>query len=602
MKTIKGRLLTVYLIINIFIIYFLSYLKFINVVDNLKIIYIYIFLLIVNIVTLIVNYRKNKYRLHTYDFFILLMVICGIISTIFAINVRVSLFGFINRNEGLFALCYYFSLFLLASIIPKEDKKLIVYTILLGGFLEAIYGLLQAHNVSFVKILHSEGNIWVTGFTKNINFYGTIVLINLCYSLGLYISSEKKNEDIIYLFLTGLFLVNLLYSNTTSCFVGFIFVFIISCIYMIKNKKILKLLLITIITVIVVIVMNNQGKTTLIKDIIKTKNETVEITKGNVNDYYGTRRVKLWRETLKIVPKNIINGVGIDNFYYGFGDRPLIIGHYNYDKAHNDYLQILVTQGLLCLIIYLLFYINIFILGFRKDIYYILPVIGYLIQIFFNISVIEIAPIFYVCLGLVVDRNDPEYIYNKYIKRILDIIFSILILVLLMPIIIIISIILKIDGGKIIYRQKRTGRKTKEFYILKFRTMKNNKITKIGSILRKTSLDEIPQFINVLKGEMSIIGPRPWIIDYYKKMNKQQRRRLEVRPGITGLAQIHGRNNLSIYEKIEYDLIYIDNITFVNDLIIFIKSIKCVFVDDNKIDMNLYIKNELKQLSRKNSK
>lgn len=150
---------------------------------------------------------------------------------------------------------------------------------------------------------------------------------------------------------------------------------------------------------------------------------------------------------------------------------------------------------------------------------------------------------------------------------------------------------------KIFYNQIRTGLNGKNFKIYKFRTMKNKSVTKIGKLLRNTSLDELPQFLNVLKGEMSIIGPRPWIPEYYKRFNNNQKRRTEVLPGIIGLAQVNGRNDIDIFKKINYDIEYVDNLSFILDIkIILLKSFKSIIIkeDMNKIEEHLY--NELKEL------
>jgi lipopolysaccharide/colanic/teichoic acid biosynthesis glycosyltransferase len=121
--------------------------------------------------------------------------------------------------------------------------------------------------------------------------------------------------------------------------------------------------------------------------------------------------------------------------------------------------------------------------------------------------------------------------YKKYIKRILDIVISLLTIILLIPIYSVIAILIKlIDKNDVFFTQVRTGIKGKKFKIYKFRTMKNGKITKLGKILRNTSLDETPQFFNVLKGDMSIVGPRPWVPDYYENFNKEQKKRANVRP------------------------------------------------------------------------
>lgn len=151
--------------------------------------------------------------------------------------------------------------------------------------------------------------------------------------------------------------------------------------------------------------------------------------------------------------------------------------------------------------------------------------------------------------------------YKKVIKRGLDVIISFIVLILLSPLFLTIAILLKIiDRGQVIYKQTRTGKDGKEFKIYKFKTMKDGIITGLGRFLRCTSLDEIPQFYNILKGDMSIVGPRPWIPDYYVRFNSKQKSRNDIRPSLVGLAQINGRKELDIFDKINYDLTYIEKI------------------------------------------
>ena len=154
--------------------------------------------------------------------------------------------------------------------------------------------------------------------------------------------------------------------------------------------------------------------------------------------------------------------------------------------------------------------------------------------------------------------------YANIFKKVIDFSFALLLTIIFLPLFIIISILIKLDSeGKVLFVQQRSGKDEKPFNMYKFRTMhrnndvrdfkKENEVTKIGEFLRKTSLDELPQLINILKGEMSFVGPRPWIEDYRMFFNKNQKRRLEVLPGLTGLAQVSGRNDISIKEKIDLD-------------------------------------------------
>lgn len=180
--------------------------------------------------------------------------------------------------------------------------------------------------------------------------------------------------------------------------------------------------------------------------------------------------------------------------------------------------------------------------------------------------------------------------YQKYIKRGLDIVISTIVLIVTLPISLIVGIIIKLDSkGPVIFKQERTGYKGKTFLTYKFRTMKvethegdrvlthDERCTKLGNIIRKLSIDELPQLINVLKGEMSLVGPRPWIPEYYKYFSKEQKKRCDVLPGITGLAQAMGRNSIDIFQKINYDIEYTKKVTFKMDVKIIIETVKTVF-------------------------
>lgn len=169
--------------------------------------------------------------------------------------------------------------------------------------------------------------------------------------------------------------------------------------------------------------------------------------------------------------------------------------------------------------------------------------------------------------------------YLKYGKRIFDIIASAVILATTLPFLLIISILLFIQNrGSIFFYQKRSGYKEKPFFIIKFKTMTDKRnedgnllpdmkrITILGSWIRKLSLDELPQLFNVLKGDMSLIGPRPLLLKYIPFYSDEQRKRHEVKPGITGWAQVNGRNSISWEKKFDLDLYYIDNISFALDI------------------------------------
>ncbi|MCM3511386.1 sugar transferase [Carnobacterium inhibens] len=169
--------------------------------------------------------------------------------------------------------------------------------------------------------------------------------------------------------------------------------------------------------------------------------------------------------------------------------------------------------------------------------------------------------------------------YKKYFKRLFDILFSVILIIILSPVMVVTYILVMIFLGlPVIFKQERPGLNEKIFLIYKFKTMNSNKdingillpddtrLTTFGKIIRRLSLDELPQFFNVLKGDMSFIGPRPLLNEYLVLYNEEQRKRHNVRPGITGWAQVNGRNSISWEEKFKLDEYYTENISLVLDI------------------------------------
>ena len=179
--------------------------------------------------------------------------------------------------------------------------------------------------------------------------------------------------------------------------------------------------------------------------------------------------------------------------------------------------------------------------------------------------------------------------YEKYVKRCLDFLLSLLAISVLAPIFLIVAILVKIKlGSPVIFKQMRPGKDEKIFCMYKFRTMTDDRdqngellpdekrLPIFGRILRSTSLDELPELFNILKGDMSIVGPRPLLVQYLPLYNEKQRCRHNVRPGFTGLAQVNGRNAINWKEKFEWDINYVNNITLIGDLKIVLKTVKIV--------------------------
>ncbi len=179
---------------------------------------------------------------------------------------------------------------------------------------------------------------------------------------------------------------------------------------------------------------------------------------------------------------------------------------------------------------------------------------------------------------------------KDYLKRFLDIIFSFILLILLMPVYLLVYVFVRIKlGAPAIFKQKRPGKNAKIFTMYKFRTMTDEKdekghllpdekrLTKFGQFLRKTSLDELPELYNILKGDMSFVGPRPLLVKYLKRYNKEQMRRHEVPPGLTGWAQVNGRNAISWEEKFRLDVWYVDNRSLWLDIKIIFMTVIQIF-------------------------
>lgn len=188
-----------------------------------------------------------------------------------------------------------------------------------------------------------------------------------------------------------------------------------------------------------------------------------------------------------------------------------------------------------------------------------------------------------------------QNIYENYVKGILDCLFALIILILSLPLILISCLLIKIDSkGPVIFTQIRVGKDCKRFKLYKMRTMKLNthddsgrklddkeRVTRVGKVLRKLSLDELPQMVNILKREMSFIGPRPLLIRYLPYYTDEEIERHRVLPGITGLAQINGRSNLQWEDRFKYDIEYVNNISFVLDMKILYKTILKVIKGDD---------------------
>lgn len=206
-------------------------------------------------------------------------------------------------------------------------------------------------------------------------------------------------------------------------------------------------------------------------------------------------------------------------------------------------------------------------------------------------------------------------IYARFFKRAMDFALSFFALVFLSPIILAVAILVRIKlGSPVIFKQERPGKDGKIFTMYKFRSMTNEtdengkllpddvRLTKFGKLLRSTSLDELPELWNILKGDMSIIGPRPLAVQYLPYYTEEENRRHDVRPGLSGLAQVNGRNAISWEEKFKYDIQYVNSITFLGDVSIIIKTVKTAIKRESigergvdTVDFDEYRKNKQRE-------
>lgn len=184
--------------------------------------------------------------------------------------------------------------------------------------------------------------------------------------------------------------------------------------------------------------------------------------------------------------------------------------------------------------------------------------------------------------------------YAKYIKRLFDFTLSLLAIIILSPVLLIVAVLVRTKlGSPTIFKQERPGLHEKIFTLYKFRTMTDEKdeegnllpdevrLTKFGKLLRSTSLDELPELFNILKGDMAIVGPRPLRVQYLPYYNNKEKQRHDIRPGLTGLAQVSGRNGLQWEERFEYDIEYLKNYSLFYDIHIIFLTLKKVFIKEN---------------------
>ncbi len=381
----------------------------------------YYVLLALNVILIVILWRKHYFKKNIIYILMGIFVALGILATVLAVNVERSIFGDESWREGLLVIMYYISLMAIGSTLDKKYKKKTIIVLLIFGAIECVYGICQAFKAPFVKeVLHFIGRVngkktyevWSTGFAGNPNFYSTLVLICLGFAMGLFVDEKPGKKSAVYLALVALFTAGLMVGNTMSCVVGLVAILIFLIVFTIKFKKLAKFASLIGVIIVAAFTIIWFGKTTLVKDIGVTFFQASEIAQGNVQDNYGTKRIYIWQKALEVAPNNLWHGTGLDGFCDAFPGECLRSKDQTkrINKAHNEYLQILITEGIFALIVYLAMCGFVVCRGVRdsfknKAVLFILPVIGYLVQAFFNISVISVAPLFFLAMGLCIDND-----------------------------------------------------------------------------------------------------------------------------------------------------------------------------------------------------
>ena len=420
--------LSIYLIINVIWLYvgliFYSYFRFSYQNYSISL----IFLMSINILFSIVLLFLERIKFNLIDVFLILLVLFGIISTALSKDVSVSLYGYWRRYEGFLQLLYYYSLMYLGTAVFKDKcKKFIIYSIFVFGIVNVLICFMQVYNIFKFVNVGLRDRMFGMGLLLNTNFAGSYMVLCLGLSLGLFLYSKNRNciGFIIKLVLCLLFFSGLLMSNAMSGVVGLFFICLLIVMYFIymcvkksnSKENIIKHLVLLVSCFLVFISLSYTRGTIIGRDFMLFSRETSELVKGNTNDNFGSGRIFVWKNTLKVVPKYILHGVGVDNFCNAF-EYPLSFEFspgnvVYYDKVHNEYLQKLVCEGIFSCITYIVMLAFIFFKSVKENVKkfnyisvaFLFAFSGYCVQAFFNISVIEVAPLFWIVCGLLYDRR-----------------------------------------------------------------------------------------------------------------------------------------------------------------------------------------------------
>lgn len=414
---------TIYLILTIIMIFTCQALRLYSFIEVYNCSIAIIIAGAIGLIIYVIDKIINVKRIDIYDILVIMLIIFGIISTIFAINKEVAVFGTFSRNEGLLVIITYYILFLInKNLNNKTYKNIILNIILIFGLLHCVYGICQYFDLKTIFTIINKRH-YSTGLENNPNFFATIMIICLSITLSKSLINKEKNS-IIYTIISPIYFMGVIVSGAMSATLTLAIIIPIIFLILIFSKPkikttIIKLVYLSSIFYLCFYLFNNIDNSYLVSQFNKTKNEISNVAHGNFQDEYGTGRIYIWRNALELSSKNLINGIGIDNFLYGFGEEKELRDMRSYlpvDKVHNEYLQKLVTEGIFSIIIYISLLLLIFIKSLKKIIKdkdtllvtLFITFVTYAIQAFFNISVICVAPIFYIIMGLLTSEVTHE--------------------------------------------------------------------------------------------------------------------------------------------------------------------------------------------------
>src|SRR5574344_511389 len=352
----------------------------------------------------IINIFITK-KIYVEDYLIWGLIFFNLLSLINAHNYNAAILGMKGRYEGILVLFSYYFLFLNTIRIKGSLTKTFIKIILLYGGINVFIGLLQVVS-QWTKLFVISG-AWYNakGLVGNSNFFGTLMVICYLISLGIFQKESSKSNILIL----TLFTIGVVISGCLSSYLAVLIIFLFALIYNNKSWKSIKNYLPFLFFIVIYLFFATFLIKTLNKDILGINTDLNNIISGEITSKTGSSRLYIWNEIFKRIPKSLPFGIGVDNVYFIDNGVPIcnFLKTECFDKAHNEFLQIAITEGLGSLLCYLVLIVNIILKCFptishKKRYILFLPFLGYLIQSFFNISTIRVSPIFYLIMGLII--------------------------------------------------------------------------------------------------------------------------------------------------------------------------------------------------------